>query len=45
MLSDLCEDPDIKQRILDLKDEIETNKASRQRPGSARKPKHNSSRK
>ncbi|XP_059176383.1 protein phosphatase 1 regulatory subunit 16A-like isoform X2 [Physella acuta] len=39
---DLSEDPDIKQRILDLKDEIETNKASRLRPGSSRKHKHNS---
>ncbi|GFO46756.1 protein phosphatase 1 regulatory subunit 16a, partial [Plakobranchus ocellatus] len=34
---DLSEDPDIKQRILDIKDEIETNKASRQRPGSSRR--------
>ncbi|RUS77342.1 hypothetical protein EGW08_014896 [Elysia chlorotica] len=34
---DLSEDPDIKQRILDMKDEIETNKASRQRPGSSRR--------
>ncbi|CAL1527636.1 unnamed protein product [Lymnaea stagnalis] len=39
---DLSEDPDIKQRILDLKDEIENNKASRMRPGSTRKHKHNS---
>ncbi|XP_013085828.2 protein phosphatase 1 regulatory subunit 16A-like isoform X2 [Biomphalaria glabrata] len=37
---DLSEDPDIKQRILDLKDEIETNKASRLRPGSSRRHKH-----
>ncbi|KAH9503466.1 hypothetical protein Btru_068005 [Bulinus truncatus] len=39
---DLSEDPDMKQRILDLKDEIETNKASRLRPGSSRRHKHNS---
>lgn len=34
---DLSEDPDIKQRILDIKDEIETNRANRQRPGSSRR--------
>lgn len=39
--TDLSEDPEIKQRILDLKDEIETKKASR-RPGSSRRLKHNS---
>ncbi|CAG5135918.1 unnamed protein product [Candidula unifasciata] len=38
---DLSEDPEIKQRILDLKDEIETKRASR-RPGSSRRQKHNS---
>ncbi|CAG5122581.1 unnamed protein product [Candidula unifasciata] len=37
---DLCEEPDIKQRILDMKDEIETHKANRLRPGSSRKLKH-----
>lgn len=27
--TDLAEDPDVKQKILDLKDELETHKASR----------------
>ncbi|XP_025114575.1 protein phosphatase 1 regulatory subunit 16A-like isoform X2 [Pomacea canaliculata] len=35
---DLCEEPDLKQKILDMKDEIETNRAKRQqRMGSSRK--------
>ena len=29
IFSDLAEDPDVKQKILDLKDELETHKASR----------------
>lgn len=29
LLSDLAEDPDVKQKILDLKDELETHRASR----------------
>ncbi|XP_076449866.1 protein phosphatase 1 regulatory subunit 16A-like [Babylonia areolata] len=35
---DLCEEPDLKQKILDMKDEIETKRVIRQqRPGSQRK--------
>lgn len=36
---DLCEEPELKQKILDMKDEIETKRVIRQqRPGSQRKP-------
>ena len=40
---DLCEDPEMKQKILDLKDEMENKKASRS-SNSTRRPKHHTSR-
>lgn len=40
---DLCEDPEMKQKILDLKDELENKRASHS-SGSTRRPKHHTSR-
>lgn len=34
---DLCEDPDLKQKILDMKDEIETKRSIQRRQGSSRR--------
>ncbi|XP_048749788.2 protein phosphatase 1 regulatory subunit 16A-like isoform X3 [Ostrea edulis] len=39
---DLCEDAEIRQKILDMKDEIETNKASRTKDSVRRSTKHTS---
>ena len=40
--SDLCEDAEIRQKILDMKDEIETNKASRTKDSVRRSARHTS---
>lgn len=42
MSSDLCEDAEIRQKILDMKDEIETNKASRTKDSVRRSARHTS---
>lgn len=42
MSSDLCEDAEIRQKILDMKDEIETNKASRMKDSVRRSARHTS---